>query len=140
MINLNWFQPFESSTYSSSAIYRVICNLPRKLRFKRENILYLELLLGLSEVKLHKINHHLSPIVDELLEFWDGFNLPSSNKHPNGKRIRLVVICYSNDILAAKKLCGHISALISCHRCYKRANMGGKKPNFGRFEEMDDWF
>src|SRR5256886_9438339 len=140
MINLDWFQPFESSTYSSGAIYGVICNLPRELRFKRENMLYLGLLPGPSEVKLHKINHYLSPIVDELLEFWDGFNLPSSNKHPNGKRIRLAVICCSNDIPAARKLCGHISALISCHRCYKRANTGGEKPNFGGFEEMDDWF
>ena len=140
MINLDWFQPFESSAYSSGAIYGVICNLPRELRFKRENMLYLGLLPGPSEVKLHKINHYLSPIVDELLEFWDGFNLPSSNKHPNGKRIRLAVICCSNDIPAARKLCGHISALIGCHRCYKRANTGGEKPNFGGFEEMDDWF
>ena len=140
MINLDWFQPFESSAYSSGAIYGVICNLPREVRFKRENMLYLGLLPGPTEVKLHKINHYLSPIVDELLEFWDGFNLPSSNKHPNGKRIRLAIICCSNDIPAARKLCGHISALIGCHRCYKRANTGGEKPNFGGFENMDDWF
>ena len=50
-------------------------------------MLYPELLLGPSEVKLHKINHYLSLIVDELLEFWDEFNLPLSNKHPNSKRI-----------------------------------------------------
>ena len=28
MVNLDWFQPFESSIYSCGAIYRVICNLP----------------------------------------------------------------------------------------------------------------
>src|SRR5688572_8624853 len=121
MINLDWFQLFESSTYSSSAIYGVICNLLHEVRFKRENMLYLELLPGPTEVKLHKINHYLSPIVDVLLEFWSGFNLPSTNEHPNGKKIRLVICC-SNDISAARKLCGHISALIGCHRCYKRAN------------------
>ena len=140
MVNLDWFQPFESSAYSCGVIYGVICNLPREVRFKRENMLYLGLLPGPNEVKLHKINHYLSPIVDELLEFWNGFNLPSSNKHPNGKRIRLAVICCSNDIPAARKLCGHISALIGCHRCYKRANTGGEKPNFGGFEDMDEWF
>jgi len=33
MINLDWFQPFESSQYSVGVIYAVICNLPRKERF-----------------------------------------------------------------------------------------------------------
>jgi hypothetical protein len=115
MINLNWFQPFESSTYSSDILYGVICNLLRDMRFKRKNMLYLGLLPGPDEVKLHKINHYLSPIVDELLEFWDGVDLLSTNLHPTGKRIRLAVICCTNDIPAARKLCGHISALVSCH-------------------------
>ncbi|CAB4439269.1 unnamed protein product [Rhizophagus irregularis] len=82
MINLNWFQPFNSSAYSSGVIYGVICNLSRDIRFKRENMLYLGLLPGPEEVKLHKINHYLSPIVDELLEFWDGVDLPSTDLHP----------------------------------------------------------
>jgi hypothetical protein len=50
-------------------------------------MLYLELLSGPEEVKLHKINHYLSPIVDELLEFWDGVSLPFTDLHPTGKRI-----------------------------------------------------
>jgi hypothetical protein len=140
MINLDWFQPFESSAYSSGVLYGVICNLPREVRFKRENILTLGLLPGPNEVKLHKINHYLSPIVDELLEFWSGFLLPSTSEHPEGKRIRLAVICCSNDIPAARKLCGHISALAACHRCYKRANIDGRKMNFGGFDDMADWF
>ena len=69
MMNLDWFQPFDSSVYSCGAIYGVICNLPREIRFKKENMLILGLLPGPNEVKLHKINHFLSPIVDELLEF-----------------------------------------------------------------------
>ena len=97
-------------------------------------MLYLKLLLGLKEVEKHKINHYLSPIVDELLEFWNGFNLP------NGKRIRIAVICCTNDIPAARKLCGHISALVSCHRCYKTANINGRNFNFGGFDDMENWF
>ena len=31
MINLNWFQPFDSSIYSTGAIYGVICNLPHEI-------------------------------------------------------------------------------------------------------------
>ena len=136
MINLDWFQPFESSIYSCGAIYGVICNLPRDIRFKKENMLTLGLLPGPNEVKLDRINHYLTPIIDELLELWNGFNLPGSTKN-----IRLAVICCSNDIPAARKLCGHISALVGCHRCYKRAGgEDGQKLNFGGFEDMDEWF
>src|SRR5438045_6171422 len=88
MINLNWFQPFESSVYSCSAIYGVICNLSRKVRFKKENMLTLELLPGPHEVKLHKINYYLALIVDDLMELWEnGFNLSSTDKHSNVKNI-----------------------------------------------------
>ena len=55
MINLNWFQPFESSVYSCGAIYGVICNLPREVRFKKKNILTLGLLPGPKEVENTKL-------------------------------------------------------------------------------------
>ena len=103
-------------------------------------MLILSLLPGADEVKLHKINHYLAPIVDELLEFWSGFDLPSSADHPEGKKIRLAVICCANDIPAARKLCSHISALVGCHRCYKTANVSGRKFNFGGFDNMSEWF
>uniref|UniRef100_U9ULB8 Transposase domain-containing protein n=1 Tax=Rhizophagus irregularis (strain DAOM 181602 / DAOM 197198 / MUCL 43194) TaxID=747089 RepID=U9ULB8_RHIID len=61
MINLDWFQPFDLSIYS--------------------------LLPGPHEVKLHQINHYLAPIVDELLELWNGFILPPTDKYPSGKKI-----------------------------------------------------
>ena len=140
MINLDWFQPFDSASYSTGAIYGMICNLPREVRFKKENMLILALLPGPDEVKLHKINHYLAPIVGELLEFWSGFDLPPSENHPEGKKIRLAVICCANDIPAARKLCGHISALAGCHRCYKRANIVGRKLNYGGFDDMSEWF
>ena len=140
MINLDWFQPFDSSVYSTGVIYGVICNLSQNIRFKKNNILTLGLLPGPNEVKLHRINHYLSPIVDELLELWNGINLPKSAKFPNGKRIRSAVICCTNNIPADRKLCGHISALAACHRCYKIANVDGRKLNFGGFDDIDDWF
>jgi hypothetical protein len=126
--------------YSSGVIYGVICNLPHDIRFKQENMLYLGLFPGPEEVKLHKINHYLSPIVDKLLEFWDGVSLPFTDLHLTGKRIRMAVICCSNDIPAARKLCGHISALVSCHRYYKIANISRRKFNYGGFNDMTEWF
>ena len=55
-----------STVYSIGVIYAAICNLPRDIWFKRENLLTLGLLPGPSEVSLHKINHYLVPIIDEL--------------------------------------------------------------------------
>ena len=141
MINLDWFQPFDSSVYSCGVIYGVICNLPRNVRFKKEYMLTLGLLPGSNEVKLDRINHYLAPIVDELLELWNGADLTISGRHSTVKRIRLAVICCSNDIPAARKLCGHISALVGCHRCYKRASgEEGQRSNFGGFDDIDEWF
>jgi hypothetical protein len=55
--------------------------------------------------------------------------------------IRAAVICCSCDIPAARKLCGHISARIACHRCLKRANFDERnQPNFGGFLDIDEWF
>ena len=138
MINLDWFQPFDSASYSTGAIYGVICNLPREVRFKKENMLILALLPGPNEVKLHKINHYLAPIVDELLEFWSGVNLPPSEDHLEVKKIQLVVICCANDIPAARKLCGYISAKAACYRCHKRANV--RRSNFSGFDDISEWF
>ena len=43
MMNLDWFQPYDSTTYSIGVIYAVICNLPRDIWFKPENILILHI-------------------------------------------------------------------------------------------------
>ncbi|GBB87948.1 hypothetical protein RclHR1_14440007 [Rhizophagus clarus] len=98
-------------------------------------MLTLGLLSGPNVVKLYKINHYFSLIVDELLEFWDGIEIFATRKN-----IRVVLICYSNDIPAARKLCEHVSALVSCHKCYKAADSSGNKLNFGSFDDMDNWF
>jgi hypothetical protein len=118
MINLDWFQPFDRTIYSTGVIYGVICNLPREIRFRQENMLILGLLPGPHEVHADNINHFLSPIVTELLEFWTGVIIKTPN-NPTGKTVRMAIICCSSDIPAARKLCGHISALAACHRCYK---------------------
>src|SRR5439155_4350437 len=109
MINLDWFQPFDSASYSTGAIYGMICNLPRKVRFKKENMLILALLPGPNKVKLHKINHYLARL---LMNYWNS-GVVLIYLHP--KIIRKsknstsgYLLC--NDIPAARKLCGHILA------------------------------
>ncbi len=115
MMNLDWFQPYEKTTYSTGVIYAAICNLPRNIRFKPENMLILGILPGPHEVGLHRINHYLSPIITELESLWEGLTLERTNKCPNGKEIRAALIIASRDIPVARKLCGHISALASYH-------------------------
>jgi hypothetical protein len=136
MLNLDWFQPYDGVSHSTGVIYATICNLPRDIRFKRENILILGILPGPNEASLHRINHYLSPIITELESLWEGATLSCTNECPNGKDIRAALIIASCDIPAARKLCGHISALSSCHRCEKKAN----ERNFGGMEDMDEWF
>ena len=82
-------------------------------------MLILGILPGSNEVGLHKINHYLSPIITDLESLWEGMALNRTHEHPNGKVIRAALIIASCDIPAARKLCGHVSALASCHRCEK---------------------
>lgn len=140
IMNLDWFQPYEGTIYSTGVIYAAICNLPRDIRFKPENMLILGILPGPKEVSLHKINHYLSPIITELELLWKGMTLNSTNECPNGKDIRVAVIIASCDIPAARKLCGHVSALVSCHRCEKRSNYVNNQHSFGGMENMEEWF
>ncbi|GET66054.1 uncharacterized protein LOC105342819 [Rhizophagus irregularis DAOM 181602=DAOM 197198] len=46
----------------------------------------------------------------------------------------------SCDIPAVRKICGHVSALVSCHRCQKKANYENHQHNFAGMGDMEDWF
>jgi hypothetical protein len=140
IVNLDWFQPFDGVSHSTGVLYASIANLPRDIRFKRENMLVLGILPGPDEVSLHKINHYLSPVVDELESLWRGVALNSTAEFSEGRTIRAALILISCDIPAARKLCGHISALVSCHRCEKSANYINRHFNFGGMQNMDEWF
>jgi hypothetical protein len=140
IINMDWFQPYDGTIYSTGVLYAAICNLPRDIRFKRENLLILGLMPGPNEVSLHKINHYLAPIVDELELLWGGVTLNKTYDSQEGKNIRAALILVSCDIPAARKICGHVSALVACHRCEKKANYENKKHNFAGMDDMREWF
>jgi len=103
-------------------------------------MLILGILPGPNEANLHKINHYLSPIVDELILLWQGTKLDSTAECLEGKIIRAALILISCDIPAARKVCGHISALVSCHCYNKKANYINNKHNFGGMRNMNEWF
>src|SRR5579859_7363685 len=139
MLNMDWFQPFINLQYSVGVIYAVICNLPRSERFKLHNILTLAVLPGPKEPSLHKINNYLYPIVNQLNWLWNGYCI-KTHEYNNGRFVRGAIIGCSCDIPASRKLSGFISARIACYRCHKSANFVNNQPNFGGFEDFDNWF
>ena len=68
MMNVDWFNPYKDTLYSAGAIYLVILNLPRRLRYKFENIILIGLIPGPKEPSLH-INSYLAPLIDLKLLF-----------------------------------------------------------------------
>lgn len=83
------------------------------------------ILLGIipepHEPKLN-INSFLKPLVNELLQFWDGLKL--SVYIPSGHTeeiVRGAVLCVACDIPAGRKTCGFLghTAKLGCTRCLK---------------------
>ena len=102
LINLDWFNPYENQEYSVGALYMVLVNLPREVRFKWENVIVLGILPGPKESK--HVNTYLEPHIEELQETWnDGFILKENGKDSFYK---LAIICTSNDVPATRQLCG----------------------------------
>ena len=44
LVNVDWFQPFKHIAYSVDVIYAVIVNLPRAMRYKKENVMIIGLI------------------------------------------------------------------------------------------------
>ena len=139
IINMDWFQPFDSSLYSVGVIYAVICNLPYTECYKSHNILTLAVIPGPKEPKLHEINNYLYPIINQLVHLWSGYNIVT-HENKSGRFIRGAIIGCSSNVPATRKLCGFISARVACYRCYKLANFVNNQSNFGGFSDFSDWF
>ena len=105
IFNIDWFQPFDSSEHSVGAMYMAILNLPRGLRFKKENILLVGVIPGPKEPDL-TVNEYLKPLVNELLLFWKGEYLDEL-----GEKVlyRFALICVASDLPATRKCCGFLS-------------------------------
>jgi hypothetical protein len=124
MLNVDWFQPYANSPYSVGAIYASIMNLPRKLRFKMENIILIGMIPGPNEPDADGLVHYIRPLVDELIQLWtNGVTVMT-----NGSKvcIRVALMCIAADIPAARKLCGFLghNAKMGCSRCTKEFKTG----------------
>ena len=129
LLNVDWFKPFKHSEYKVSAIMMTVLNLPRSERFKSKWTLILGVIPGPTEPKGH-INTFLKPIVDDLLDLWNGIPI-----HPKGNTIRAALVGVSADMSALRKVAqflGH-KADLGCSRCVFQAEREpGKKGASGK--------
>ena len=119
MLNCDWFQPFDHSTYSVGVLYLVILNLPRTIRFKPENVLIAGVIPGPKEPSLGEMNSYLRPLVKELNWLWsDGFKMQHKGKTVSVHAALLATVC---DIPATAKLGGFLghSSKHACWKCSK---------------------
>ena len=123
MMNIDWFQPFKHRQYSIGVVYLVIMNLPRTVRYKRENILIVGLLPGPSEPS-KTVNTYLTPLVSELLTLWRGKSFKTASK--STIFVRCALLCVACDLPAGRKVCGFLSfnANLGCSRCYHNFGTG----------------
>lgn len=76
----NRFQPMSTRNHSSGAVYFVVNNLPRSIRFLRENTFLVCVLPGPHEPSKEQMNAVLDPIRDEFIALGNG-TLASSLDH-----------------------------------------------------------
>lgn len=89
VLNVDWFQPFLHTQYSVGAVYAAVLNLPREVRFQRENVILCGIIpqFSKSEDGEPPLNTFLKPLVNELNQAWhDGFMLNSHNS-PEAKKV-----------------------------------------------------
>ncbi|KAF8593020.1 hypothetical protein BDV93DRAFT_461967, partial [Ceratobasidium sp. AG-I] len=72
------FQATKEGNYSVGACYLAINNLPRHLRFLRENISLAIVIPGPNEPSDYALDQVLEPLVNELLQLKQGTHLDMS--------------------------------------------------------------
>ena len=142
MMNVDWFRPFKHrNDFSVGVMYMTLMNLPRNLRFKKENVI----LVGIIPALAHEpksMNHFLEPVVRELNILWNGVRVNTHNSPSEAVKIYGALLCCAADIPAARKLCGFLghSANRGCSHCNKFFPGGfGEKKDYSGFEDRDHW-
>lgn len=104
---------------SSTAIYMVLLNFPKEQRFKYRNMFLVGVIPGPSKPSLEQINHALSHLVLELLEFWKGVFYTRTYKFPGGRLSKGALIPLVADMLAARQVAGFgsVTSTFFCTFC-----------------------
>lgn len=120
MLNVDWFSLFKRSKYSVGGVYLTIINLPRKERFKRENVILLGII---PNCKVEPpTNTFLKPLVEELNNLWtNGFDLRTNTSPNSNVNVRAALLRASCDFPAIRKVLGFKGhgAKRGCSKCFK---------------------
>ncbi|OAD70958.1 hypothetical protein PHYBLDRAFT_102311, partial [Phycomyces blakesleeanus NRRL 1555(-)] len=88
-------------------------NVPHNGRFKPENVIFVGLMPDPKEPKTNKINNHIEPIVDELIQLYHGIRMPTI-EFPVGEVIRAALMMVACDIPAVRNTSGFTTLNSSC--------------------------
>ena len=139
-LNVDWFQPYTHTTYSVGTIYITILNLPRFIRYKKENVILIGIIPGPREPKKH-LNTFLQPLVDELQQFWNGINLTvHTGSEKRSEIVKGALLCVTCDLPAGRKVCGFLghTATLGCSKCSKRFP-GDLIKDYSGFNDIAEW-
>ena len=132
-----WFKPFKHrNDFSVGVIYMVLMNLPRSIRFRKENVI----LLGVVPALAYEQNNFLKPAVDELNALWKGLKVNTYNSPSTAVEIQAAVLCFASDIPAGRKLWGFLvpnEVALIVARCFQEVLE--KKRTYGGFQDRDQW-
>jgi hypothetical protein len=111
---VDYFNPLgnkQAGKKKSVGLISMVClNLPPELRYKPENMFLFGVVPGPHEPPLACLNHYLSYLIDELLEFWHtGVRYSRTNAYYFGRVVRCALICLVCDLPAARKTNGFAS-------------------------------
>ena len=112
---VDWFQPFGNTTHSTGVVQLIILNLPREVRYKKENIIVYSTIPGPSEPT--SMMPIMKRLIDELLHLWN--NGMDVMIHGQLHHIRCVLLSVNCDLPASRKIAGHAGhgGRHGCARC-----------------------
>jgi hypothetical protein len=127
-LGVDFFNPLsnkQSGKKFSVGIISLVClNLPPDLRYKSEHMCLVGIIPGPHEPPLTTLNHYLTPLVDDFLDFWNpGVRFSRTDGYMHGRLVRCAIVCVVCDLPAARKTSGfgpsshsHFCAVCHCTR------------------------
>jgi Transposase family tnp2 len=127
-LSIDFFNPLsnkQSGKKVSVGIISLIClNLPPDIRYKPEHMCLVGIIPGPHEPPLTTLNHYLTPLVDDFLDFWHpGVRFSRTDGYKHGRLVRCAIVCVVCDLPAARKTSGfgpsshsHFCAICHCTR------------------------
>ncbi|PIL33820.1 hypothetical protein GSI_04445 [Ganoderma sinense ZZ0214-1] len=118
---VDWFNPFGNKkagkSHSVGVVYLALNNLPGHLRYRAENMCLVAVIPGPHEPELHRLNHFLRPLVDDLIILWHrGIHLSDTSVEGGLLFVRAALIPLVCDVPALRKT-GGFAGHMSTHFC-----------------------